>query len=77
MAPAQLAPGFSLREGKPEELPTLLKIMLLAVDGDPMWHHGVKDCQFDALHKWIIEAMGWRWLVPDVTTYVIVEDATG
>lgn len=77
MAPAPLAPGFTLREAAPEELPTLLKILLLAVDSDPMWRRGVRDCSFDALYEWIINSMGWRWLAPDVTSYVIVEDATG
>lgn len=77
MAPTVLAPGFSLREGTHADTEELFKIIILAEKIDPFWNVAVGTCDEAVLHKWVMDTLGPRWQAPDVSTYLIVEDATG
>jgi hypothetical protein len=77
MAPTVLAPGFSLREGTHADTVELMKIILLAEKIDPFWIAAMGTCDEAVLLKWTMDKMAPRWQAPDLSTYLIVEDATG
>jgi hypothetical protein len=77
MAPTVLAPGFSLREGTHADTEELMKIIILAEKIDPFWIAVIGTCDDAVLLKWSMDTLASRWQAPDITTYLIVEDATG
>ena len=76
MAATVLASGFSLRHGTQTDTEELSKIIILAKKIDPFWNVAVGICDEAVLLKWVMDRLGPRWQSPDVSTYLIVEDAT-
>jgi hypothetical protein len=77
MAPTTLAPGFSLRQANvSEEMAEIFTVCLLAIADDPLYKRAIGDTSQEDLLKWFLEQLGPRWGAPDITTWVIVEDAT-
>jgi hypothetical protein len=77
MAPTTLAPGFSLRQAnQPEEMAEIFTVCMLAIAEDPLYTRAVGNTSQEDLLKWFLEQLGPRWGALDITTWVIVEDAT-
>jgi hypothetical protein len=77
MAPTTLAPGFSLRQARPDEMKEVFNVCLLAIYEDPLYRLSIGTCKHDAVLNWFLDILGPRWMFPDVSTWVIVEDGTG
>jgi hypothetical protein len=83
MAPqTTLPPGFSIRELTKDvitqaELSEIFRVCLIALDDDPLYRLGLGTEPLDNVTNWCTEILGPRWAAADMTTWVIVENATG
>jgi hypothetical protein len=77
MQPGTLAAGFSLREGTHEEVDEMMELVRFAVAKDPLWRRRGGKCSAETEREWSAATMSGRWRMPDISTYIIVEDTTG
>lgn len=49
---------------------------MIAIADDPLYKRGTGSTTDEDLLKWFMEHLSPRWAAPDITTWVIVEDAT-
>lgn len=77
MAPSTTLPaGFSIRELTKDDISDMFRLCLIAVSDDPVYRRGMGTESLDALTNWCTEMLGPRWTAADMTTWVIVEDAS-
>ncbi|KAH6674460.1 hypothetical protein B0J14DRAFT_41301 [Halenospora varia] len=77
MAPKTLDPKYEIAIATPEDMEEVMYVLEDAYANDEVWWHMFEKCDKKEVHKWIMEVVMPRWLMPDITTYKVVEKSSG
>ena len=72
-----LLPGFKLSEGTKADSDEIWQLCEDAFAEDPVWQAVFKDCKKEDIHSWTMMVFPYRWNLPDITFYKIVEESSG
>lgn len=69
--------GFKLSVASVEDMPEVFRVLTTAFADDEVWKHIMNDCAQADVLPWVIRELCPRWVMPDIETYKIVEEASG